>query len=351
MKSCFVVSDSLVMVIAASSLLLLLGNDNSNSNNNRGLLLGCHAFQATTSIGMKKVQKNNFLLLSCDDENDCSGSSSNSNGFQLLHKAGTGGTITDEDGSATTDRRSFVTNAVLGTATAALFSSFSSPQEANAIVEEENEVFYFGCGCFWHVQHEFVEAERKLLGRSDSEITARAGYAGGKTVADGKVCYHNAAMIGDYGKLGHAEIVSVSIPKSRYREFATEYCKLFTKGLRPDQDGDRGLEYRNIVGLPGGAKRKDGLANELIEASKATGDELDFAIGKGGDKDLRKVVWIMDTNDYPTYKAEQYHQFHDGFNFNENYPAKYNNLVKQNFVNEDFGKCPNGGLGLGIGGL
>ena len=26
---------------------------------------------------------------------------------------------------------------------------------------------YFGCGCFWHVQHEFVEAERKILGRKD----------------------------------------------------------------------------------------------------------------------------------------------------------------------------------------
>jgi len=26
---------------------------------------------------------------------------------------------------------------------------------------------YFGCGCFWHVQHEMVEAERRILGRSD----------------------------------------------------------------------------------------------------------------------------------------------------------------------------------------
>mmetsp|Transcript_15812 Transcript_15812/g.31890 ORF Transcript_15812/g.31890 Transcript_15812/m.31890 type:complete len:94 (-) Transcript_15812:194-475(-) len=69
------------------------------------------------------------------------------------------------------------------------------------------------CGCFWHVQHEFVEAERKILGRSDDQITSRAGYAGGKAGAlDGKVCYHNAGNVADYGKLGHAEVVSMRIP-------------------------------------------------------------------------------------------------------------------------------------------
>ena len=28
---------------------------------------------------------------------------------------------------------------------------------------------------FWHVQHEFVEAERRILGRKDGELTALAG--------------------------------------------------------------------------------------------------------------------------------------------------------------------------------
>merc|ERR1719453_2146383 len=50
---------------------------------------------------------------------------------------------------------------------------------------------YFGCGCFWHVQHEFVEAERRILGRKDSALTSLAGYAGGRAGAkEGKVCYH-----------------------------------------------------------------------------------------------------------------------------------------------------------------
>ena len=37
---------------------------------------------------------------------------------------------------------------------------------------------YFGVGCFWHVQHEFVEAEARLLGRRGTEYTSRTGYAG-----------------------------------------------------------------------------------------------------------------------------------------------------------------------------
>ena len=94
--------------------------------------------------------------------------------------------------------------------------------------DEELVPVYFGCGCFWHVQHEFVEAERNLLGRTDSQLTARAGYAGGRAGSDanGRVCYHNAAQVADYGKLGHAEVVSLQIPASKYNDFAVEYCKL-----------------------------------------------------------------------------------------------------------------------------
>jgi hypothetical protein len=38
---------------------------------------------------------------------------------------------------------------------------------------------YFRCGCFWHLQYQFVKAESRILGRNDSEITSRAGYAEG----------------------------------------------------------------------------------------------------------------------------------------------------------------------------
>lgn len=163
-------------------------------------------------------------------------------------------------------------------------------------------------GCFWHVQHEFVEAERSILSRSDETLTSRAGYAGGKSGSfDGKVCYHNAANIADYGKLGHAEVVGMKIPSSKFEDFAVEYCKLFDKdGFRPDQFGDRGTEYRNLVGVPGG--KKSPYAKLLVEASVKTGDKLDFAVGKGDDKDVPKVSFIMDSNEFPFFVAEQYHQ-------------------------------------------
>jgi len=222
-----------------------------------------------------------------------------------------------------------------------------------AWADEELVDVYFGCGCFWHVQHEFIEAERKILGRKDLELTAYAGYAGGNAGAEnGKVCYHNAQSIADYGKLGHAEAVGMRIPPSKFGDFAEEYFQLFDKsGARPDQFGDRGLEYRNVVGIPGGTSSP--LAKVLVEASQKQGDKLSFAKGKGDDSDSKALAWVYDTNDYPFYIAESYHQFHDGFAFGEDYPGAYNKLgaVKSKAGNFKGTACPNGMLGIGIAGL
>lgn len=252
----------------------------------------------------------------------------------------------DNNNDALPSRRAFA--AQLATAAALAVSARPAFAEEEPLMD-----VYFGCGCFWHVQHEFVEAERKILGRKDDGITARAGYAGGIAGAGegGKVCYHNAASVADYGKLGHAEVVGLRIPPSSFKDFAVEYFKLFDdRGDRPDQGGDRGSEYRSLVGLPGGAKGE--YAKILVDASIATGDKLDFAFGKGDDKDVRKTSFVMDTAQFPFYVAEQYHQFHDGFNLNENYPGSYNGLAAAKAKGgENFGTCPNGMVGLGFGGL
>ena len=94
-------------------------------------------------------------------------------------------------------------------------------EPANKLSTEEIEV-YFGLGCFWHMQHEFVQAEKTILGRTDDNLTALAGYAGG-TKKDGNragkdlVCYHNFPLnIGDYGKLGHGEVVRVKMPENKF---------------------------------------------------------------------------------------------------------------------------------------
>jgi len=197
-----------------------------------------------------------------------------------------------------------------------------APVTANA-ADDEIDV-YFGCGCFWHVQHEFVMAEKNLLGRA--KPTARAGYAGGKGGAgSGDPCYHNLQRKNDYGSLGHAEVVNLKIPRTSYKDFAREYFKLLgPDGSRPDQFGDRGLEYRNLVGVPGG--KESPLVKELLEATLLEGDKVDFARGQGSDADAKALVWVMDTAKYPFFRAENYHQFHDGFARGENYPDSYNDL-------------------------
>lgn len=269
------------------------------------------------------------------------------------------------EANALSSRRTMLQNIIAGSALAgSTYAGLFQPMIASAI-EETSEVapvlaseeelieVYFGCGCFWHVQHEFVMAEKKLLNRSDEDITARSGYAGGNSGAkDGKVCYHNAAQVSDYGSLGHAEVVRLVIPPSSFERFAEEYFNLFDdKGDRPDQFGDRGLEYRNLVGVPGGVQSK--YAKLLVETSMKSGDKLDFAKGKGNDPDARALAFIMDTKDYPFYVGEQYHQFHDGFNIGENYPNSYNNLAGRLAKQGTLGvsQCPNGLLGIGALGL
>jgi len=184
---------------------------------------------------------------------------------------------------------------------------------------------YFGVGCFWHIQHEFVEAERKLLNRGDTELTSRTGYAGGlKADAQGRVCYHNLQGVADYGKLGHGEVVGMRIPENRIGDFATEYFNLFTaKGERVDP-GDKGGEYRSLLGLPSGINH---AAYPAVEAAaKAKGMSLN--LGKGNDPDTlgTKSAFVMDSTKFPFYQGEVYHQFHDDFQ-SPAYGKKYNGLA------------------------
>ena len=188
------------------------------------------------------------------------------------------------------------------------------------------QTVYFGVGCFWHVQHEFVETERKVLGRSTGQVTSRAGYAGGRKAGqDGLVCYHNLQGKADYGKNGFGEVVEMKIPSANVKDFAKEYFSLFASdGDRPDK-GDRGPEYRSLLGLPGGVQ--SALFADVKEAADAKGIRL--VEGKGNDQDtLGKggLVWVMDSSKFPAYQAEVYHQFHDGFMPGEGYPESYNSL-------------------------
>jgi hypothetical protein len=128
----------------------------------------------------------------------------------------------------------------LATSGAALIAgTIRIPDDVSSATTVPLEDVYFGVGCFWHIQHEFIQAERDLLGRGDAQLTSLAGYAGGKSVkrADGTglplVCYHNLMGVADYGSLGHGEVVGMKLPSDTIETFGKVYFSLFnpkTKG-------------------------------------------------------------------------------------------------------------------------
>jgi hypothetical protein len=111
--------------------------------------------------------------------------------------------------------------------------------DGGAIFDRALLILYFSSHvriqCFWHIQHEFIDGERRILGRDDHQLTSAAGYAGGtSTDKEGRVCYHNFQGAGDYGKMGHGEVVGMTIPQSKIQDFAALYFSLFnpkTKGM------------------------------------------------------------------------------------------------------------------------
>ena len=107
-------------------------------------------------------------------------------------------------GGSSTSRRSALTSTLAALSTATLIQpsvravAAEAAAAASAAQAAESPIdVYFGCGCFWHVQHEFVEAERRILSRDDLALTSYAGYAGGKAGAkDGKVRFLGGGKVG-----------------------------------------------------------------------------------------------------------------------------------------------------------
>jgi len=185
---------------------------------------------------------------------------------------------------------------------------------------------YFGAGCFWHMQHSFIVAEQDILHRDSASLTSLTGYAGSTSTDSGLVCYHNADSIGDYGQLGHAEAVHMVIPAEKFQDFSQVYADQFENGWRRDPQ-DRGGEYRSVVGIPGGIKNTK-LVSILQPILEAAG--LALVEGKGNEDDSleAKVVYAMDSDKFPFYQAEMWHQFHD--DMIEKYDSNYH-AIKSDF--------------------
>lgn len=186
---------------------------------------------------------------------------------------------------------------------------------------EETVFLYFGCGCFWHVQHEFIHAEKEILNRSSDEYTAFSGYAGGNSLnQDNFACY------GDYGGLGHTEVVSLQVPRRTVAAFAAVFWRLFVGKDRIDTM-DVGPEYRAAIGVPGG------MASDLLPVIRDSQQgnvrqTFELREGQGDDPDTlgHALVWVYDTARHPFFQAELNHQFHDDFMPGGNYPPSYNAL-------------------------
>lgn len=221
------------------------------------------------------------------------------------------------------DRRSMLFSLSVACSAAPVAAAPVGAVPAPATAEDQLKI-YFGAGCFWHVQHELFQEELGILQRNGIQISARTGYAGGSRLGpDGRICYHNREGVGDYGELGYAEAVEVTIPASALPAFSRRYFSLFgSRGYRHDPQ-DTGGEYRSVLGLPGGAK------SPLFEAVReaAANSPMRLLVGEGDEPDTlgAKVVLVYDSNQFQFHPAEVYHQFHNDF-ASPPYGAAYNRL-------------------------
>jgi len=202
------------------------------------------------------------------------------------------------------------------------------------------DVSYFGCGCFWHVQHAMITgAERAIIGRSSSNVTSFTGYAGGSGSDQGRVCYHAPGII-DYGALGYAEVVSLQVSEAEIEAVAEYFFKsVCINGIRQDRQ-DPGAEYRSLVGFPGG------IGSVMGNTFKHVGERysVNVAAGSGSDPDTSGTVYVMDSNKFSFHQAEVYHQFHDDMatRYSSDYHGLSSTLLSQGTIRHT--GCPNDAL-------
>lgn len=211
---------------------------------------------------------------------------------------------------------------------------------ANAVNEPGLSV-YWGNGCFWHTQYDTVLVEWDAQGafrRNFSDITSLVGYAGGRfQAADGKVCYHGLPGT-DYSRMGHSEAVEVRLdamtgPVARAQLAALAHVYFHEgfqdhegKRLRKDPQ-DMGPEYRNVIGLPGGM---DSELFDIIQEQNVF--DMPLLRGQGGtrgDTEDEYVVYVYDSNEFPFFRGESYHQFHKNTVVQRPVPYNYTATLKQ----------------------
>lgn len=181
-------------------------------------------------------------------------------------------------------------------------ATLAVPHSAKAAQEVD---VYFGGGNFHHLQHELVLKEALDLGRRAGDVTSVAGYAGGEKVGElDRICYSGFAGSPDYARLGHGQVVRVTLPKDKVADFARLYFGEFSKR----KPFDKGAQYRASVGVRGGMKSP---ILPLIEEASEGKVKLVKGVGDEADNLGQDVVYVYDTKRFPFRPAELSNQFQD----------------------------------------
>jgi len=218
----------------------------------------------------------------------------------------------------------------------------------------DGDIYYFGNGCMWRVQHlmatKFEQAAPQ--NRTGADVTATAGYAAGRTDGPTPQCYPNSKNVSNYELFGSAEAVRVSVRtpaelaaagKAFFADFiplpSRDHLLLGTHWVRPDYY-DVGTAYRAVIGIPGGETNDAAMA--VLRRKDVNIHNLALVAGKGGDSDnLRNnSVWIMDSRTFHFQPAELCMQFHD--DQNTKYSPAYHALKDARVTAGTLGKtgCP-----------
>lgn len=197
---------------------------------------------------------------------------------------------------------------------ALLFGSSSQ-----AVVAESEVDIYFGAGNFWRLQHEFVMKEALDLGRREGDITSVTGYAGGKRVGElDRICYSGWLGAPDHVSLGHSQVVQVSVPVEKIKDFVQLYLD---EGVSKRKMSEKGPQYRAVIGLRGGMKSK-----YFPAIQEACEGKIKIVKGEGNEPDNfeKGTLYLYDSKFLPYRPAELGNQFRD--DPPTKYPADYHQL-------------------------
>jgi len=237
----------------------------------------------------------------------------------------------------------------------------ASPSSVGTAADDTSTIdVHLGNGCFWERQWAYYVVETDPDGpfrRAPENVSSLVGYAGGDDpLADAQVCYHTGDDTRDYGALGYAETVRVTLDGASAAEQLTALARDFFGSFtgpsgartRPDP-GDVGSSYRSVFGLPGGTSSPLYAA---FEGENAHGMDLldEQPCGDRCGAPSENAVYVYDTASSPFRTAEAYHQFHCDFSLSAGmpYPPAYWRDLYQHM--RDTGRvaptgCPETGAG------